>query len=132
MLSDLELLKGVRALLSDPKRWTWSAYARAKPVTRVEALGPTIEGLIHARIKTETSCYCVNGAVSVVDPTRDYAHHPMDKLLNGCLPVIDFDGAQRDFNNYIDEDRCMSVTFNDNCTHEQLLAALDCAIAKRS
>lgn len=56
-MNELETLKAVRDLLSDPKRWTQGAFARHESGAPI---GPRERG---------ASCWCLRGAVIKVDPT---------------------------------------------------------------
>ena len=108
-MTELEILKGVRDLLADPVHWTKGAYAR---FSQGSSAAPILQA----------TCWCVNGAWAKVTGkvyrhyTPNLGGHPMDKLLVGCVPA---------------KYNWASALFNDECTHEELMAALSCAIAKR-
>jgi len=131
-MDDLEVLKAVRALLTDPAHWTQGAYARS---------GPVPEGVKPAEYITNSvydlqgaTCFCLNGAVAKVlgkPNTLSINHTLMDHALSGCTPEKMVIGGVGKYSIRYDDESISSVSFNDNSTHAEVLAALDCAIAKR-
>ena len=64
-----EILKGVRWLVSDPKRWTTGAMARNE------------KGRICEAYDDKAVCWCLHGAVSAVSTLFDYKnrhHYPWE------------------------------------------------------
>lgn len=105
MKTDLEMTKAVRELITDPAHWTQGAYERnADGIPCAQGAGV---------------CFCINGAWRKLSNGLMQGFHPFDILLKDCVPKR-FEGRHH----------VMSATFNDESTHEEVLAALDCAIEK--
>lgn len=109
-MDQLTIVKKVRELVADPARWARGAYVRDQDFKPV--------GLQSA---DETCSFCINGAWAYVsNENRLIGNHPLDRVLADCVPAR--------WNNR--DGTVDSAGFNDDATHEEVLAALDCAIAK--
>jgi len=116
----LEILKGARELLSDPVRWHQGGYYYERDT------GP---------------CYCILGAVNLVANGPD-PHYPVGRRAMPIIVDTTEDKAmeamaecvpEQFVNNHWKGKKFASIAaFNDdvNTTHEDVLKALDCAIAR--
>ncbi len=127
-MTDLEILQAVRELLTDPAHWTQGAYARSGPVP--EGCAPTyFANTVNIQ---DGVCWCVNGAAAKVQGHDLGGRHIMDRLLDACLPetITLPDGSLAKIKFDSDKFGASSAYWNDHVTHAEVLAALDCAIAK--
>lgn len=109
-MNDRELLTGIRELLAVPERWTKGWFARDKEWNPRAADSP------------DATCWCLYGAAMKVGGAEgNQATGRLAISLRDCIPAW----CRRGELSYIAE-------FNDDpeTTHEQIIAALDCAIAK--
>ncbi len=98
-MSDLENLKKVRELLSDPKRWTKGSFARTKITKR--SIGPT---------EANAACWCIRGAVTKVAGDDAWEEGlAAEKAL--CKALRTIQGAP-----FIEADPAALARFNDEPT----------------
>jgi hypothetical protein len=103
-MTELEVLKGARELLSDRKRWTKHAYARDLQSTPTNAKNPT-------------ACkWCLAGAFSKISVYEDY--------IKAC-DIITRAISSETKGIYVFKGLTI---FNDTHTHREVLAILDKAI----
>lgn len=112
-MTELEILRGMRELIADPEHWTQGAYATSTPHRGKAPNGSAIALDESVSVDSpDAKCFCLIGAWSKVTGEPQY-HVPLQLLLGECI------------------NRSDPAAFNDTHTHEEVIAALDCAIAKR-
>lgn len=102
-MTNVEILKATKELLSDPKRWTIGKYARNSFYTETSPLSP------------DAVCFCLSGAIAKVANTSplsveqgDISHVVSNAIVPRYYRISDF---------------------NDSTDHPTLMATLDRAIA---
>lgn len=110
-MNEVETLKGVRDLLSDPKRWTKGSFARTKITKR--SIGPT---------EANAACWCIRGAVIKI-AGDDGDGRAVEVAL--CKALRTIQGAP-----FIEADPAALARFNDepHCRHEEVMKVIDLAI----
>ncbi len=108
----LEILKGTRELISDPARWTQSAFARSA------------SGRMIASSSALAVCWCVAGAINRVAAT---SISPL--LVDGPNVVRVLSAIGEQVSIFFKPDWVWLTEWNDIHTHPQVLEVLDKAIA---
>lgn len=105
----MSTLTEVRALLSDPERWTKQAEARDEHGTPVNAWD------------AEATCWCLYGALIRVTNTGMYANEEYNKACEQIRKELSA-GYEHE---WISE-------FNDHSSHSQVIEMLDSVISKEN
>lgn len=102
-MTNVEILKATKELLSDPERWTWGKYARTSSYTETSPHSP------------DAVCFCLLGAIAKVGNTS-----PLSVEQGNISHVVSNAIVPRYY--HISD-------FNDTTDHPTLMATLDRAIA---
>lgn len=109
----IEKLKLGRALIADRDRWTQGAYART--VADSEAVHSTIKGPHCASTSRHATCWCSGGAIKKV--TGNSFHESI--LYRSLLHTVTRNSSYKSVE-----------SFNDNSSHEAVLAMWDATIER--
>lgn len=103
ILYNLKIIKDARALITDPANWTQGEYAKDRQGDKCDPMS------------SKAICFCALGAIQKAGQLESDDNLPADWLEHSISKI---------------KPQIISVNrFNDNHTHEEVLAVFDAAIA---